>query len=253
MKEKTVYDVQLFAAGDNGRGSGADASAAGKHASGDHMAPAAGEQAEAAARGRKFRELIEGEFRDEYNASVQSIIKQRLRGSEDTVRKMKALAPALEALEQRYGIEHGDTEALAKAIGQENSGETAEAGERARREKASRLYSRWMQQAAHLRGTYPGFDLSGELANPQFRELLKSGATVRAAYELANRDAIMRAAAEDMEEKITRRILSGAARPRESGLSGGSSAVVRNDVAHMSKNARQEIIRRVQSGEKISF
>ena len=80
-----------------------------------------------------------------------------------------------------------------------------------------------------------------------------SGASVRAAYELVNRDAIMRAAARDMEERLVRSILSGADRPREGGLTSQSAAVVKSDVAGMSRSARREIIRRVQRGEKISF
>ncbi len=128
-----------------------------------------------------------------------------------------------------------------------------ETGEARRREQASRLYSVWLAQAAELRESYPGFELTRELKKADFRELLRSGASVRAAYELANRDAIMRAAARDMEERLTRRILSGADRPREGGLTSQSAAVVKNDVASMSKAARREVIRRVQRGEKISF
>ena len=146
--------------------------------------------------------------------------------------------------------EHTDMPAQTAA---DDTGERAETGEAKRREKASRLYTAWMAQAADLRETYPGFELTRELKNADFRELLRSGASVRAAYELVNRDAIMRAAARDMEEKLIRRILSGADRPREGGLTSQSAAVVKSDVAGMSKAARREIIRRVQRGEKISF
>ena len=142
--------------------------------------------------------------------------------------------------------EHTDMPAQTAA---DDTGERAETGEAKRREKASRLYTAWMAQAADLRETYPGFELTRELKNAGFRELLRSGASVRAAYELVNRDAIMRAAARDMEEKLIR----GADRPREGGLTSQSAAVVRSDVAGMSKAARREIIRRVQRGEKISF
>ncbi len=139
-----------------------------------------------------------------------------------------------------------------KAV-RDEPGARVDAGEARKRESASRLYSTWMAQAADLRGTYPGFELTRELKNADFCELLRSGASVRAAYELVNRDAIMRAAARDMEEKLIRRILSGADRPREGGLTSQSAAVVKSDVASMSKSARREIIRRVQRGEKISF
>lgn len=232
-----AYDIQLFAAPEGA-----------ENISGV-QAPDAGEQDRSA----RFKALIEGEFKDEYNASVQSIVTKRLRGSEEAAKKYKLLAPAIAALEQRYGTQPGDAAALARALEDDGTGARHGAGEDERREKTSRLYGRWLRQAADLRGACPGFDLSKELKNPQFCELLRSGASVRAAYELANRESIMRAAARDMEEKLTRRILAGDSRPREGGLSGQSAAAVHSDVAGMSKAARQEIIRRVQRGEKIAF
>lgn len=244
------YDVQLFAGGRECGVTGAKAADAVPQITGE-KAPAAGE------RGRRrdsFKKLIEGEFKAEYDENVQNILKKRLKGSEETMKKFEALAPALKVLEQRYGVSPGDAAALAEAVLNDKAGERdAEAGENARKERASRLYSRWLRESAALRGTYPGFDLAAQLQNEDFRELLQGGASMRAAYELANRDALMREAARDMEDKIARRILSGTARPREGGLSSQSSAVVKSDVAHMSKAARRDIICRVQSGEKISF
>lgn len=227
-----AYDIQLFAAPEGAEDiSGVQAPDAGGQTTGVNTASDAGEQDRSA----RFKALIEGEFKDEYNASVQSIVTKRLRGSEEAAKKYKLLAPAIAALED------------------DGTGARQGAGEDERREKTSRLYGRWLRQAADLRGACPGFDLSKELKNPQFCELLRSGASVRAAYELANRESIMRAAARDMEEKLTRRILAGDSRPREGGLSGQSAAAVHSDVAGMSKAARQEIIRRVQRGEKIAF
>ena len=75
--------------------------------------------------------------------------------------------------------EHTDMPAQTAA---DDTGERAETGEAKRREKASRLYTAWMAQAADLRETYPGFELTRELKNADFRELLRSGASVRAAY-----------------------------------------------------------------------
>lgn len=219
---------------------------------GDKNAPAAGEQS-AASRGERFRELINGEFKAEYGESVQNILKQRLKSSEEAVKKYKALAPALKELEKRYGVEAGDAKALVRALERDMSGERNGAGESVRKERASRLYESWLRQASDLRGTYPDFDLTRELNKPRFRALLKNGADMLSAYELSNKDEIILSLAKDMEEKITRRILSGATRPREESLARQSASSVTGDAAHMSKAARQEIIRRVQRGEKISF
>lgn len=219
--------------------------------SGEKIAPAAGEQKKSATRAERFNALIEGEFRDEYNARVQSIVKQRLKGSEETTRKYKALAPALALLEKRYGVEHGDAQALRNAIESDRTGARAEAGESRRKERASRLCGEWIEQGRELCSIRPGTNLAQELQNPRFRELLINGASVKDAYEIANHDELMRQEAEEMERRLTRKILAGADRPREGGLSAQSSAVVKNDAASMSREARREIIRRVQRGEKI--
>ena len=114
-------------------------------------------------------------------------------------------------------------------------------------------YESWLSQAAKLRETQPGFDLAAELSDERFRELLRSGVPMGDAYELIHRNELMEKTARDMEERISRRILSGLSRPRENGMGGVSSAVVKQDMSQMSKKTRQDIIRRVQKGERISF
>ena len=120
-------------------------------------------------------------------------------------------------------------------------------------EKAAKRYEKWLGEARQTRSVYPGFDLGGELKNEQFCELLKCGVPMKSAYELIHRDELFKIFAKEMEENITKRILAGTLRPKEAAISGSSGTVIKSDAAHMSKNARQEIIRRVQRGEKISF
>ena len=120
-------------------------------------------------------------------------------------------------------------------------------------EKANRRYERWLAEARQTRSVYPGFDLGAELKNEQFCELLKCGVPVKSAYELIHRDELFKIFAKEMEENITKRILAGTLRPKEAAIAPGSGTVIKSDTARMSKNARQEIIRRVQRGEKISF
>ena len=120
-------------------------------------------------------------------------------------------------------------------------------------EKANRRYEKWLGEARETRSVYPGFDLGAELKNEPFCELLKCGVPVKSAYELIHRDELFKLFAKEMEENITKRILAGTLRPKEAAISGSSGTVIKSDAAHMSKNARQEIIRRVQRGEKISF
>lgn len=205
------------------------------------------------ARQARFKALIEGEFKQEYESAVHSEMEKQLAGNKEAEKRYKSVEKAVKLLEKRYGTAQGDTDALIQAIRDDDPGARRETGEAKRREKASRLYGSWLRESFKLREAYPGFDLSQALENAEFKELLRSGASVKAAYELANRDALMRAAAEEMERKLTQRILSGADRPREGGLASQSAATVKTDVAGMSKSARQEIIRRVAGGERISF
>lgn len=244
------FDIQLFAgSGIEEKGISGDkgAFAAGKQKTGDKNTPAAGENT-LAQRMEDFEALIRGEYRDVYDAKVQHIVKQRLKGSEETVRRYKALSPGLRLLEKKYGVAEGDSEALARALTEEESARAQ------RREHMARSqYESWLSQAAKLRETQPGFDLAAELADKRFKELLRSGVPMGDAYELIHRNELMEKSARDMEERISRRILSGLSRPRENGMGGASGALMKQDVSQMSKKARQDIIRRVQKGERISF
>ena len=244
------FDIQLFAGSgieEKGISGVKEASAAGKQNKGEKITPDAGENTQAQ-RMEDFEALIRGEYREAYDAKVQHIVKQRLKGSEETVRKYRALSPALRILEKKYGVAEGDSEALVMALVEEESQRTSNTQLMARSQ-----YESWLSQAAKLRETQPGFDLAAELSDERFRELLRSGVPMGDAYELIHRNELMEKTARDMEERISRRILSGLSRPRENGMGGVSSAVVKQDMSQMSKKTRQDIIRRVQKGERISF
>lgn len=232
----------------------------------------------------RFEELIKGEFKDLYDARMQDTIQKRLKNSKETVDKYNALAPTLQMLSQKYGVDASDIEALNKAIEEDDTyyeDEALEKGltveqlksirkmerenaqlkeqmrEQSMRDNADRIYNEWMQQSDALRSVYPGFDLNAELQNQRFVELLKNNIDVRTAYEVIHKDEIIPAAmqftARQVEQKMANRILSGTNRPIENGISSQSSAVVKSDVSQLSKEDRAEIIRRVQRGEKIRF
>lgn len=244
------FDIQLFAGSgieERGITGEKETPVAGEQGSGVKNTPVAGEMT-AAQRMESFEALIRGEYKDVYDAKVQHIVKQRLKGSEETVRKYKALSPVLRLLEKKYGVAEGDSEALAIAVTEEETQRTVRTENMARQQ-----YESWLSQANKLKESYPGFDLTAELADERFRELLRSGVPMGDAYELIHRDELMEMTARDMEERISRRILSGLERPRENGMGGVSSAVMKQDMSQMSRKTRQDIIRRVQRGERISF
>lgn len=251
-------------------------------------APAA-EQPAAPDRSAEFEKLIKGEYKDLYDAKVQDTVKRRLKGAQETADRYQQLTPVLEMLGRKYGIrpdQNGayDIAALNKAIEDDDSYYEKEAQEKGlsveqlkqirkmerenadlrrqmheqqTRENASRLYAQWMEQAGQVKSVYPSFRLEAELNNPKFVELLKAGIDVRSAYEVLHKDEIIPAAmqftAKTVEQKLANKIAAASQRPAENGNSGQGAAIVKSDVSQLTKADRQEIIRRVQRGERISF
>lgn len=232
----------------------------------------------------EFERLIKGEYKDLYDARMQETIQKRLRGSKEIVDKYNALAPTLDILARKYGIDASDVEALSNAIEEDDSYWEEEALEKGmtveqlksirkmerenadlRRQmeeqnvkaNADRIYTQWMEQADSLKQVYPGFDLNAELGNPRFVDLIKNNVDLRTAYEVLHKDEIIPAAmqftARQVERKIANKIISGGSRPLENGNRSQSASVVKSDVSQLSKEDRAEIIRRVARGEKIRF
>ena len=300
-----MLSLQLFAegagAGDGGtaEGQGATAGVASqqkaaknpladvKYGIQEDAAPVAEVQEDTTAvldRKAEFDKLIKGEWKNEYDAKMQDTIQKRLRSSKETVEKYNALAPTLEMLAKKYGVDIGDIEALNNAIQEDDSYYEEEALEKGitvqqlkeirkmerenaelkaqmeeaqRQENGKKLYATWMQQADETKKIYPSFDIETELENPKFLSLLRSNIDVRTAYEVMHKDDIIHGAmqftAQTVESKLAKKIASNGARPSENGMKSQSAAVVKSDVSQLSKADRAEIIRRVQRGEKIRF
>jgi len=235
-------------------------------------------------RNAEFEKLIKGEYKDLYDARVQDTVQKRLKGSKEVVDKYNALTPTLEMLAKKYGVDASDSEALVRAIEEDDSYYEQEAlekgitvqqlkeirkmerenadlkrqmNEQSRREKAAQDYSRWMEQAKQAQLTYPSLDLNTEAKNPQFLRLLNSGVDVATAYAVIHKDEIIPAAmqytAKTVTEKNVNNIIAGGARPAENGNSSQGATVTKSDVSQLTKADRAEIMRRVARGEKITF
>ena len=303
-----VLDLQMFAEGTGGDGgtgaegaTGVTATAAGSQQKGVKSNPLADvkyglqpteEKAPAAEvvenptedRNAKFEALIKGEYKYLYDARVQDTVQKRLKSSKETVEKYEALAPTLEALAKKYGVDAADIKALNKAIEDDDSYYEQEALEKGitveqlkeirkmekenaelkrqmeeqnRKENANKLYAQWMEQAETAKSVYPSFDLRAEMQNPKFVDLLRSNIDVRTAYEVIHKDDIIAGAmqftAKKVEQKIADKIIAGGARPSENGNSSQGASVTKSDVSTLTRADRAEIARRVARGEKISF
>ena len=234
-------------------------------------------------RNAKYEAFIK-EKKDLDDARIQDIVQRRLKNSKETVEKYEALAPTLEILAKKYGVDATNIEALNKAIEEDDSyfeeealqkGITVEQlkelrklerenaefkkmhEERQRKEQAGKQYAQWMQQAEEAKRIYPNLNLEEEAKNPQFLRLLNSGVDVGTAYKAIHMDELIPAAmqytAKQVEQKLTNKIVANGSRPMENGISSQGATVVKSDVSKLTKADRQEIIRRVARGEKISF
>ena len=235
-------------------------------------------------RNAKFDELIKGEYKDLYDAKVQDTIQKRLKSSKETVDRYNALAPTLEILAEKYGVDATDIDALNKAIEEDDSyfeEEALEKGmsvkqlkevkkmerenaelkrqmeEQNRRDNANKLYAQWMEQEKATKAVYPSFDLKAEMQNPKFLDLLRSNIDVKTAFEVLHKDEIIPAAmqytAKQVEQKLTNKIIANGQRPSENGNSSQGATVVKSDVSKLTKADLNEINRRVARGEKIRF
>lgn len=234
-------------------------------------------------RNAKYEAFIK-EHKDLDDARIQNIVQKRLKNTKETAEKYEALAPTLDALAKKYGVDPSDIKALNKAIEEDDSYYEEEALERGitveqlkeirkmekenaelkrqmeeqnRKENANKIYSQWMEQAESTKQVYPSFDLRAEMRNQKFVDLLRSNIDVRTAYEVIHKDEIIPAAmqftAKAVEQKIAKKIMANGARPAENGNSSQSASVVKSDVSQLTKADRAEVNRRVLRGEKISF
>lgn len=285
-----TLDLQLFAegagSGDGGTGSegamGATETAATSQTT---ITDADGTTATNIDREAEFEKLIKGEYKDLYDSRMQDTIQKRLKGQKETVDKYNALAPTLETLAKKYGVDASDINALNKAIEEDDSYYEEEAlekgisveqlkqfkkmekenaelkkmqAEQTAKEAVEKRVAGWMEESKQVKAIYPQFDLKSEMQNPKFTELLRvPGVDVRTAYELTHKDEIIAGAmqftAKTVEKKIADKIAANGARPTENGLNSQSASLTKSNVSQLSKADILDIQRRVARGEKVDL
>ena len=227
----------------------------------------------------------------EYNKQMQSVVQSRLKNAKTAEESMAKLAPALEVLARRHGLdaENMDYEALAKAINdddayyedkalemgvsldtakridQQERDHARQQREEARNLEEQKLRSHFMrleQQGEALKQVFPNFDLRTELQNPVFARMVAPGTgimSVEDAYHAVHRKEIAAAQsqviAQRTAEKISNAIQAGSRRPDENGTSGQSPSVTTFDYSKASKAQRDALKREIYAakarGEKL--
>ena len=231
-----------------------------------------------------FKDLIEGEYKDEFTETFQQAFNRRFKESKGMEQSLADQKPIMDILAQRYNVADGDVKKLLSAIEQDNiywesaaeeAGLTVEqfkAMKKLERENAElqRMRQRqqgeqaaqqklnaWYAESEKVKQIYPTFDFKAEAADRNFLGLLKSGLSVQQAYELKHMDEIKanaaRVAAQTTGQQMAAKIQTKAARPKENGTSSQSAVIVKNDVHSLSRAERAEIARRAARGERIKF
>ena len=227
----------------------------------------------------------------EYNKQMQSVVQSRLKNAKAAEESLAKLAPALELLARRHGLdaENMDYEAIAKAINDDDAyyedlalekGVTIETAKRldqqerdharqqreeARNLEQQKLHNHFMrleQEGEALRKVFPNFDLRTELKNPAFARMTAPGQglmSVEDAYRAVHRKEIEAASsqviAQRTAQQISNAIQAGSRRPDENGTSGQSASVTTFDYSKASKEQREALKREIYAakarGEKL--
>ena len=285
-----TLELQLFAegagSGVGGTGSEGATGATGTAAvSQTSITDADGTTATNIDREAEFEKLIKGEYKDLYDKRMQDTIKNRLKSQKDTVEKYEALAPTLETLAKKYGVDASDIKALNKAIEEDDTYYEQEALEKGvsvehlkefkkmerennqlkklrdeqnAKDAAEKRVAAWMEESKQVKTIYPQFDFKSEMQNSKFVDLLRvPGVDVRTAYELTHKDEIIAGAmqftAKTVEKKITDNIVANGARPIENGLNSQGASLTRSNVSQLSTADILDIQRRVARGEKVDL
>ena len=231
-----------------------------------------------------FKELIEGEYKDQYPEMFQQAFNRRFKETKGMETTLAAQQPIIEMMMQRYNITDGDVAKLQTALESDNSyweslaeeqGLTVQqymAMKKLERENAAlnrqrqiqqgeaqaqRQLSAWYADAEKVKTVYPTFDFQAECQNRDFMGLLKAGIGVQKAYELVHMEEIKTAAAKSAAEtagaQMAAKVQAKASRPKENGMSSQSAVIVKDNVSSLTRKERAEIARRAQRGEVIKF
>ena len=240
---------------------------------------------------QSFDDLIDSnpEYKDALGKKIQDAVSKRFKNQKDLQKQLDKLAPGLDILAQKYGLEANnegqyDYEDLMQRVMNDDKLYEDEAFERgmsvadlkhmkqleadnarlnaqreaqAREEASREEFDEIARQGEELKAIYPNFDLGEELANASFGRLVANGIDVKTAYEVVHKDDIlaggMEYAVKQTKEKISKAIQSGS-RPQENGLSSQSATSPGEiDVSKLSLAQIKEITARAQKGERITF
>lgn len=256
-------------------------------AGGQDDAAKGGDQAQAQSR-PSFDELIKGDYKQDYEQSIQQILTGRLKGARETKAQLDQINAIMPQIMQKYGLGEGATiEDLKNKVLDDDSLYEEEANrmgtstqvvrdmhrlERQRDEavqaQAQTLedmrmrahFEHLSRQAEELKKIFPGFDLMTEInSSPEFARM--TGPDVNIPLETAYRavhareieSGAMAYGAQRAAKQVAASVKANQSRPVENGMGNQPGAVTKIDPSKLSKADFDEIKRRVLRGDEISF
>lgn len=228
-----------------------------------------------------FDELIEGDYKEDFNKKMQSIVQNRIRNVKGSEESLRALEPVLQSLAEKYGVEDStDIKSLVEAFTNDDSLYEEEAQERGidvetlknikklerqnaefaremeRREKETENAQAWqevLRQAEEAKEIYPSLDIEEEMRNDDFAHLVAADVPVKTAFEVVHHDELQAMSAKVIADQTARRVANSvkANRKRIGEGQGTAPVVVKKDFTKLTNEERDDVYERVMAGEEI--
>ena len=245
-----------------------------------------GQQAEQTPEEREkaFNDMINGDFRDLFDARMQKAIKERVGEVKQLQQQIQQQNDVIGLVAKKYGISTDKMGDIREALESDDvfweeaaadQGMTVDSYKKMvkleaenealhkAREEAERknqkdaVFQKWDREAEELKRMYPQFDLQSEIQDKRFLDLMGAGIDMRTIYETLHHDEILPALMQQTAKAATKQqaaaARSGQMRPAENGMSSRPAAQTVKDPAKMTKEERQEYARRAARGEIITF
>lgn len=235
------------------------------------------------ARAQAYKEFTRGEYKDLYDADVQRIVQQRLRGAKGAEESLGKIQGALDLLKKTYGTD--DLEKLNQAITDDSRYYEDEAMKRgmdvetykalrqkdqlieqyrqqqeaeAERQRQSQQVWRWRQEEAQLKQTFPDFDLEAEMdaSGGELFQMLNRGVSLEHAYLALHMDDIVgntvQAAMMRGQQKTLEAVRANGLRPAENGAGDARAGKADIDLSKLTAKQMRDIEKRLMHGETIT-
>lgn len=268
----------------DGEGGGEGSAATGAEAAAPETTE--GQQAEQTPeeREKEFNDMINGDFRDLFDARMQKAIKERVGEVKQLQQQLQQQNDVIGLVAKKYGISTDKMGDIREALESDDvfweeaaadQGMTVDSYKKMvkleaenealhkAREEAERknqkdaVFQKWDREAEELKRMYPQFDLQSEIQDKRFLDLMGAGIDMRTIYETLHHDEILPALMQQTAKAATKQqaaaARSGQMRPAENGMSSRPAAQTVKDPAKMTKEERQEYARRAARGEIITF